>query len=59
MSRRNDWYRALLRLAAGLACLCAAMASAAPPLHVVSDDNYPPYLFRDETGQVQGYLVDL
>jgi hypothetical protein len=35
------------------------MASAAPPLHVVSDDNYPPYLFRAETGQVQGYLDDL
>ncbi len=27
-------------------------------LHVVSDDNYPPYLFRDADGQVQGYLVD-
>ena len=59
MSRRNDWHRALLRLAVGLACLGAAVAGAAPPLHVVSDDNYPPYLFRDESGQLQGYLVDV
>ena len=28
-------------------------------LHVVSDDNYPPYLFRNADGQVEGYLVDL
>lgn len=28
-------------------------------LHVVSDDNYPPYLFRNTDGQVEGYLVDL
>ena len=27
-------------------------------LHVVTDDNYPPYLFRDADGQVHGYLVD-
>ena len=27
-------------------------------LHVISDDNYPPYLFRDADGRVQGYLVD-
>ncbi len=60
MSRRNDWHRRLRQLAAGLACLGAALAAAAaPPLHVVGDDNYPPYLFRDETGQAQGYLVDL
>ncbi|MCK6393981.1 transporter substrate-binding domain-containing protein [Zoogloea sp.] len=28
-------------------------------LHVVSDENYPPYLFRNAEGQVEGYLVDL
>jgi two-component system, sensor histidine kinase and response regulator len=51
-------------------CLCwaglvahAAPGPEAPPassqvLHVVSDENYPPYLFRDAGGQVQGYLVD-
>lgn len=25
---------------------------------VVMDDNYPPFVFRDSTGQVQGILVD-
>ncbi|MFH1976979.1 MAG: HD domain-containing phosphohydrolase [Pseudomonadota bacterium] len=25
---------------------------------VVSDDNYPPYIFRDENGHLQGILVD-
>lgn len=28
-------------------------------LAVVIDDNYPPYVFRDETGTLRGYLVDL
>ncbi|MEX8519649.1 MAG: transporter substrate-binding domain-containing protein [Leptothrix sp. (in: b-proteobacteria)] len=27
-------------------------------LHVVADDNYPPYLFRNADGAVEGYLVD-
>ncbi|MCD0418665.1 transporter substrate-binding domain-containing protein [Rubrivivax sp. JA1024] len=27
-------------------------------LRVISDENYPPFLFRDADGQVQGYLVD-
>ena len=34
--------------------------SAARPktIHVVSDDNYPPYLFRNSAGVAEGYLVD-
>jgi PAS domain S-box-containing protein len=36
--------------------------SAAPPqqrpLRVISDDNYPPYVFRDADGTLRGYLVD-
>jgi PAS domain S-box-containing protein len=28
-------------------------------VRVVSDDNYPPYLFRNADGVVEGYLVDL
>jgi two-component system, sensor histidine kinase and response regulator len=55
-------------------CGAGLLAHAAPPaaatgnstvgdrttqtLHVISDDNYPPYLFRDVNGNVQGYLVD-
>ena len=27
-------------------------------IHVVSDDNYPPYLFRNSAGLTEGYLVD-
>lgn len=27
-------------------------------LHVISDENYPPYLFRNAQGDVEGYLVD-
>jgi PAS domain S-box-containing protein len=35
-------------------------AAAAEParLHVITDDNYPPYLFRNDDGAVTGYLVD-
>ena len=40
--------------------LFAVVASAAPaPLTVVADDNYPPYLFLNADGGVEGYLVDL
>ena len=28
-------------------------------IQVVTDDNYPPYVFRDAQGRVDGYLVDL
>jgi two-component system sensor histidine kinase/response regulator len=28
-------------------------------LRVIGDDNYPPYLFRNQDGQAAGYLVDL
>ena len=28
-------------------------------IHVVADDNYPPYLFRNNEGKAEGYLVDL
>ena len=28
-------------------------------LRVVSDDNFPPYLFRNADGHVEGFLVDL
>ena len=36
-----------------------ASSAAAGVLRVISDDNFPPYLFRTDDGQVQGYLVDL
>src|SRR5688572_7504609 len=38
----------------------AALAGFTPPqkLTVVTDDNYPPYLFRDDDGALQGILRD-
>ena len=39
--------------------ISASPEAAALPLRVVSDDNYPPYLFKGPDGQAQGYLVDV
>ena len=39
----------------------AGIAADTAPLKeitVVLDDNYPPYIFRDEKGHLQGILVD-
>ncbi len=36
----------------------ASSSSARTSLTVVSDDNYPPYIFRDTDGKHNGYLVD-
>ena len=33
-------------------------ASASRKITVVSDDNYPPYIFRNDAGQLQGLVVD-
>ena len=55
---------ALVLVLVGLPCF---LAQSAPPqdapsstaaIAVVSDDNYPPYIFRDAEGRVQGILVD-
>ncbi|WP_165456596.1 response regulator [Aquabacterium lacunae] len=32
--------------------------AAAPPLRVVTDDNFPPFAFRDADGRATGYVVD-
>ena len=56
---------AITRLLGALLLACCAALSAGPagadepPLRVTSDDNYPPYIFRDPSGQPVGYLVDL
>jgi PAS domain S-box-containing protein len=42
-------------------CACGnSLAAFSPPdnIVVVSDDTYPPYLFRGEGGKLQGILVD-
>ncbi len=50
----------LARFSGWLGLLVAGAAAAAEParLHVITDDNYPPYLFRDDSGAATGYLVD-
>ncbi len=35
-----------------------AAQAAAPPLRVVTDDNFPPFAFRDADGRAAGYVVD-
>lgn len=37
---------------------CAADPGPWPALTVVSDDTYPPYIFRDEQGKLQGIVID-
>jgi len=58
----------ILRLATGrlllLACfvlsgLNGALADGGQRLRVSMDDNYPPYVFRDDDGELKGYLIDL
>ena len=50
----------LLLFLAGVSSLAAAATEAASlqEITVVSDDNYPPYTFRDAEGHLQGILVD-
>ena len=60
--------RALLCHARLFILLCAAAVGPsvaatpevpATPLTVAIDDNYPPYIFRDASGTLMGYLVDV
>jgi len=59
-----SWHACGMLLAAACSLSSAAtgpapLASpAANTLVVVMDDNYPPYVFRDSTGALTGYLVD-
>jgi PAS domain S-box-containing protein len=51
-----------IRLLLLLIFALANSASAAPPptsIRVVLDDNYPPYIFRNASGETQGILKDL
>ncbi|MBI5833710.1 MAG: transporter substrate-binding domain-containing protein [Armatimonadetes bacterium] len=52
---RTIWL--LLLLVAGAARLALAAGPSAP-LRVVTDDNYPPYVFRGGSGELRGILVD-
>jgi PAS domain S-box-containing protein len=45
-----------------LACVCTVASGQPPPpprkISVVMDDNYPPYVFRDSAGKLQGIIID-
>ena len=52
--------RVLLLLCLGALPLFGLAADAAPQRLVVAmDDNYPPYVFRDNDGELKGYLIDV
>jgi PAS domain S-box-containing protein len=69
--KRAAWGWGLWLLGCGLACVAWGQASDSTPspqatawakpaaITVVSDDNYPPYVFRDDQGRLQGLLPDL
>jgi ABC-type amino acid transport substrate-binding protein len=51
----------LCRVVVLVMCGCGnSLAAFSPPdnIVVVSDDSYPPYLFRGESGKLQGIIVD-
>ncbi len=49
----------LLLLAVALPCSAASASPPGnPPLRVVMDNNYPPYVFLDSRGELQGILID-
>lgn len=39
--------------------LLVSQTAMARTIRVVSDDNFPPYIFREGDGEAKGYLVDL
>jgi two-component system, sensor histidine kinase and response regulator len=54
----RHWLLGFIHLAVLVLFISSAWASG-KPLTVVMDDNYPPYVFREEDGTVSGYLPDL
>lgn len=62
-SRLGGLLAKLRWLAVALAVACAPLPALAAehephPLTVLLDDNYPPYIFRDEHGNLRGILPD-
>ncbi len=60
MSARRFLHRLAAAFAAAwLALAVPGLAGAAPEaITVAADDNYPPYIFRNASGEIDGYLVD-
>ena len=60
-SRYGAWLLLILLISSLVSCAPAPSSIIKPPLstiRVVMDNNYPPYVFTDDQGQVQGILVD-
>jgi diguanylate cyclase (GGDEF)-like protein/PAS domain S-box-containing protein len=57
------WKRSILVLIIAMVLLtgsvCTAFSETAEsPISIVMDDNYPPFIFKDEDGALKGILVD-
>ena len=60
-SRYGAWLLLILLISSLVSCAPAPSSIIKLPLstiRVVMDNNYPPYVFTDDQGQVQGILVD-
>lgn len=61
----RDWgaqmleYKKTRRFILSLIFLVVWTGAWANPLRVVTDNNYPPYVFQGQSGQVEGYVVDI
>ena len=47
------------RLMLAVALLVFGLHAGARTLHVVTDNNYPPFLYLDNNGRAEGYVVDV
>lgn len=62
MTLRKTMSRVRLALLIALMLPALPAAAAAPsraPLRVVMDEHYPPFVYRDANGKLQGYTIDL
>ena len=61
LDRMMKQLQTCLRILFGVMLLATASVSLAEPasIRVVLDDNYPPYVFRNSNGEIQGILKDL
>ncbi len=59
--RCTAWTVLILLIGSLASCTIAPSSTIDPPLstiRVVMDNNYPPYVFEDDQGQIRGILVD-
>ncbi len=61
LSRCSTWGSVILLVSVLAACASTPSPPNNPPLaalRVVMDNNYPPYVFQNDRGEVQGILID-